>query len=286
MPIFSRQNLRQLLTTDYLRDGIVSTLTATGFLGSVNLIDSTQADLSLTGQNLYQRSWLKHNGMELRVASFNIGSGAYISLQIAGTLVVSGGTYERHDSLSPADKDRALNDVIKRVRVRREVAIDTIESKKIYSLEAAEGVGGAGGAILDVLDVYTFSNPGGTLSRGQGRLNDYTLVNTGSRREIRIEPALGQSQQFVMDAILTLTLGAADTATINIPDERWVLSGAAAKALDFLIRKTPGQQRGALEKDRREFAIEFTRLSSRFQPQVDRDISSLLDEPFDVDLPF
>lgn len=282
MPIFSRQNLRQLLTTDYLRDGIVSTLTATSFLGSVNLIDSTQADLSLTGQNLYQRSWLKHNGMELRVASFNIGSGAYISLQIAGTLVVSGGTYERHDSLAPSDKDRALNDVVKRVRVRREVAVDSVAGQHLYNLDVV----GSPNLILDVLDAYYFTNPSGTLGRGQGRLNDFTPVTTATGRELRIEPALGQSQQLVLECILTLTLGAADTATINIPDDRWVLSGAAAKALDLLIRKAPGQQRGALEKDRREFAIEFTRLSSRFQPQVDRDISSLLDEPFEMDLPF
>lgn len=282
MPIFSRQMLRALLTTDYLRDGIVSTLTATGFLGSVNLIDSTQADLSLTGQALYQRAWLKHNGMELRVASFNVFSGAYISLQIAGTLVVSGGTYERHDSLPPSDKDRALNDTIKRVRVRREVAIPTVPGLNLYNLDTA----GSPNLILDVLDAYYFTNPTGTLGRDQARLDDFTIVATATGRELRIEPALGQSQQLVLDAILTLTLGAGDTATINIPDDRWVLSGAAAKAYDLLIRKTPGQQRGALEKDRREFATEFSRLSSRFQPQIDRSIASLLDEPFDVDEPF
>ncbi len=278
MPTFSRATLRQLLTTDYLRDGLVGNLTASWGVASVNLIDTTQADLSMSGQNLYARSWVRHNGATYRVASFNTGTGCFVTLQSAPTTVVSGGAYEVHFSLPPEDKDRALNDAVKRVRVRREVGLSSVDGLHSYTLDGCASPN----TVLDVLDAYYFANPSDSLTRDQRSLSEFQVVTTATGRELRISPALGQSVQLVLDCVLTLTLGAADTATINVPDDRWLLSGAAAKAYDLLIRKAPGQNRGELVKDRAEFAAAWTRLSTRFQPVVDRPMAGVLDEPFEA----
>jgi hypothetical protein len=51
--------------------------------------------------------------------------------------------------------------------------------------------------------------------------------------------------------------------------------------MDFLIRKAPGQNRGQLVQDRADFAAQVTRLAPRNQPQVDRTLEGLLDDPWD-----
>ena len=213
--------------------------------------------------------------MELRVASFNVGSGAYISAQYAATVVLSGGTYEFHQMLAPSDKDRSLDDTVKRLRTLKEVGLPTMDGNHIYTIDGAASPN----TIIQVLDVYFFQNPTGSLSRGLSRVNNWAVVTTATGNELRIDPALAQSQQLVMMALLTLSLPASDTATIDIPDERWVLSGAAAKCYDLLIRKTPGQSRGQYEKDRAEFARTFSRLSQSYQPTVTRTMQGLLGDP-------
>lgn len=279
MPTFSRLQLLQLLTTDYLRDGVSSTASATGVYPAgtqgFQLTDQYQADPSLTGQNLYQRGWIYHQGMELRVASFNVGSGAYISQQYTGTTVASGGAYLFSQLLPISDKSRCIDDVVKRIRVLQEVGIATLDGNHLYTINGAASPH----YIEQVLDCYYFANPSGSLSRGLSRVNNWEIVLTATGRELRIDPALAQSQQIIMNAILAITLGAADTATINIPDDRWVLSGAAAKAYDLLIRRTPGQSRGQYAADRKEFATTYSRLSQSFQPQIARTMQGLLGDP-------
>ena len=239
------------------------------------LIDSTQADPSFTGQSLYQRGWFKHNGMELRVASFHMGSGAFISAQIAATLFTSGGSYEFHQMLSPSEKDRCIDDVVLRYRIKQEVGIATVDGNHLYTIEGAASPH----YIEEMLDHYYFANPTGSLSRGLSRLDRCEIVTTATGRELRISPALAGSQQIVLLAILSPTLGSTDAATINIPDSRWFLSGAAAKAMDLLIRKTPGQNRGQYEKDRGEFARVYSRLSQTFQPSITRTVEGILSDP-------
>lgn len=212
--------------------------------------------------------------MSLRVASFNTASGAFVTAMVAATLAVSGGTYELHSLMAPDEKDLAINDVILRTKRVQEVGISTIDGNHIYTMNAAASPH----QIEQVLDCYYFQNVSGSLSRGLSRLNNWQVVDTPTGPELRIDPSLAQSQQLVMLAILTLTLGAADTATINIPDERWVLSGAAAKCYDMLIRKTPGQSRGQYEKDRREFAATYSRLSQSFAPRITRTMQGLLND--------
>lgn len=229
----------------------------------------------MSGQNLYQRGWLKHNGMQQRVASFNVLTGGFSGLQYAPTLVLSGATYEFGSLLPQSDKDIALNDVVNRIRVLQEVGLITLDGNHLYTISGAASPH----HIEAVLDAYYFVNPTGSLSRGLSRLNNWEIVTTATGQELRIDPALAQSQQIVMLSLLAITLGASDTATINIPDQRWVLSGAAAKCFDLLIRKTPGQSRGQYALDRKEFAATFTRLSQTFQPAITRNMQGLIGDP-------
>lgn len=276
MPIVSRKSLRRSLALTWMHDGLVSTVTGSvGQTASLShVIDVTQANPDFAGQALYQRSWFKVNGMELRVGSFNVGSGAYVTGQLAATTIASGNEYERHDVLSPSDKDRAVDDAIGRVRVNREVGIPSVDGLTAYPLDGAASPN----LVETVLDCYVFTNPSGSLDRGKAALDSWQVVSTATGTELRVSPAMGASMQIVLDAILALSLGAADTATINIPDERWVLAGAAAKAWDLVLQRAPGQNRGQYEQNRNEAARLYSRLSPRFQPQIDRAIT--LDDPF------
>jgi hypothetical protein len=153
-----------------------------------------------------------------------------------------------------------------------------VDGLHVYTLDGAASPH----LILDVLDAYWFATPSGSLGKGKQSFTDTGVVMTATGRELWVEPALGASMQVVLDAVLTLTLGAADTATVNMPvDDRWLLNMAAAKAMDFLIRKAPGQNRGQLVQDRADFAAQVTRLAPRNQPQVDRTLEGLLDDPWD-----
>ena len=64
-----------------------------------------------------------------------------------------------------------------------------------------------------------------------------------------------------------MTLGSADTATINLPTDDWLLSGAGAQAYWLLESRAPTQEVVRFKERRRELAAAFTSLSSRFQPR-------------------
>jgi len=160
MPIVSRQSLRRTLGQVHVRDTYVGELTASSSVAgyAINVVDYATANLALSGQNAYVGAWLRIFGNDLRVASFNVGSGAYVSTEFGAFMgVPSVGTpYERHEVLSPTEKDRALDDSIKRLRVRREVAIDTVEGAHTYTMP--DGV-------QDILGWYYFASPAGSLDR-------------------------------------------------------------------------------------------------------------------------
>jgi len=265
MPIYSRQSLRRTLGQVHIRDTFVSvtTLSVAPQPFANVVIDYAVADLRLSGQNAYAGAWIRIFGGDLRVASFNAGSGAYLSTEY-GVFMGNpsiGMPYERHDVLSPTDKDRALDDSIKRLRVRREVAIDTVEGLHTYTMP--DGV-------QDILGWYYFANPAGSLDRVRKSLASLEPVITATGVELRIDPALAASQQIVLDAIVTLTLGAADTATVNIPDERLVLYGAEAECWDLMVRKAPRGTADEYRNLRNEAARQFNLLSARFKVPVDR----------------
>lgn len=240
-------------------------------------MDSAQANPDFSGNGLYRRAWFRVNGMTLRVASFNVASGALITQSSTPTGVPSGSQYETWEILSPEDLDRCLDWTVRRMRDRREVAIPTVDGDTTYALDGAASPN----YVAEVMGGYYFAAPDGTLGRDRRPLTNVVPVTTASgTREARISPALGQSQQLVLDCILVLSLPAADAATINIPDEEWLLAGAAAKAFDLLIQRSPGQEADTYKERRLEHAREFTRLSGRYQPEVERMANTWLDSAF------
>jgi len=276
MPTFSRRALRQRLGQRYLRDTIVGQTTGSWSTtaGSFNIVDARQADPTASGEQMHFRHWLRLLGsagliQDLRVGSFNTGSGAFVGAQTLATTIVSGMPFEIHALLSPAEKDEALDAVIEDVRVREEVAIWATPQAKTYSL---------GDEIANVVEVGYLSDPTSSLHRGGGAMPWWKLARTGSGHELRVSSPLLASQQLVVDALLSVSLGAGDLATVRLPDEEWVLTGAAARCFWLLEQRAPGQEAAAYRERRQEMAREFTRLSARFGPVVAKRIQ--LDEPW------
>lgn len=264
MPVVSRKTLRRQLGLVHVRDTYVGRTTASWGQAaySLNIIDANVADLAATAPGAYVGAWLWLTGAEVRVASFNAASGAYVSAarMPSGPPTPDGFEYERHDALSPSDKNRALDDAVRRLRVRREVAAATVDGARSYPLLDIE----------QVLDAYYFATPSATLDRGRTALQSVETVVTATGAEVRITPALGGSRQLVFDAILPLSLGAADEATVSIPDERLVLFAAEAKCWDLLVRRAP---RGTADEYRRlrdEAARQYDALARAFKIPVDR----------------
>ena len=204
------------------------------------------------------------------MASFNVGSGAYFSMDQGAYFpngLASGTSYERHDLIPSLDKDRALDDAVQRVRVRQEVGITTLSGAVFYDLDAAASPH----RIADVLDAYVWSDPSNTGNRDKRLFRTAPrVVPTATGVELRIDTALDLSSLLVVDALLELTLGAGDAATITVPDERLVLSGAAAKCWDLLAQRSPGTQVAVYELRRDKAAQQFSDLSARYKPPTAR----------------
>mgnify|MGYP001611606624 FL=1 len=97
MPVYNRRTLRQDLSREWLHDIVIGQTSGSWGLqaGSYNIIDSAQADPTASGEQLYFRHWLSLLGsagkiQDLRVGSFNTGSGAYLGAQTLATAIFSG----------------------------------------------------------------------------------------------------------------------------------------------------------------------------------------------------
>jgi hypothetical protein len=243
--------------------------------GSLVFFDAGTADLSASGENRYAGALLYFSGLEARVGSFNAGSGAYVSAARGPASWPSGGEYERHEMLGGLDKNLALDDAVQRIRVRQEVGITTLSGAVFYDLDTAASPH----RIADVLNAYVWANPGDVADRGKRVFSTPArVVPTATGVELRIDTALDLSHLLVVDALLELTLGAGDTATVNLPDERLVLAGAAAKCWDLLAQRSPGTQVAVYERRRDDASRQFSDLAARYKPPTSRRLS--LDDPF------
>jgi len=272
MPQFSRVQLRRLLGQNHIRDTIVGQTTASwGQVNySVNIIDFAQADLAASGQNRHAGAWLKvpSTSLELRVASFNTGSGAFLAQGVAlvpgaATFVATptGMFYELHGAVKPSDKDRAIDEAVKFLRSRREVTIESVDGLADYPLPDA---------VEQVLDAYSFADPGGSLTRNKTPLTSFRVVGTETGLEVRISPVLGGSQQLVLDAVVRATLGASDAATIDVPDERLVLLRAEAECWGLLAKDAPRGTADEYRRSRDDAARQYAALARNFKVPVDR----------------
>src|ERR1051326_2235892 len=139
MPVVSRSQLRQHVGQLKLRDTFIGTTTFSPNLGAgsvVQVMALRLADTSLSGQQLFQNTSLRFVGLanDYRVGSFNVGSGALISGQVAATTVASGTTFEHHRKVSADEKDRAIDGIIAKLWKRQEVTINTVDGLEFYSL--------------------------------------------------------------------------------------------------------------------------------------------------------
>lgn len=266
MPVYSRKYLRRTLGQNHIRDTYVGTTTASFFSAaySLNIVDVAVSDLALSGQNAHVGAWLRVGAAELRVASFNVREGIYLSLQgifASADQPASGGAYERHAVIPPADKDRALDEAIKRLRVRQEVGLPGVAGARSYPLP--DGV-------EQVLDGYYYASPTGTLDRDRTALRSVDVGMTATGAEVRIDPAIGDTHQLVIDAITTPSLGTSDAATVNIPDERLVLFAAEAVCWDLLVRRAPRGTADEYRALRDAAARQYAALARNFKTPVDR----------------
>ena len=288
MPTLQRRQLRRDLGREWLRDTIVSNTNRSQ--GVLHVIDTRLADTTFTAEALYTRNWgrLFHStnvatACDFRVATFNWASGAFVSGAVEATSVPSGAEYEMHKLLSPTDKDTALDQTIRTLRVRREIAFDSVDGLHIYSLT---GLLGGAYVLTDprthVLNAYVYADPTASLNRAKRSLGHWAVVETGSGTELHVSPALGASQQLAIDAILAVTLGASEVATINLPDAEWVLAGAAARSYWLIEQRAPGQEAERYRERRREAASRFTSLSARHAPAIERDLRGAFDDPVGI----
>ncbi len=270
MPTFFRQDLRQAVGIIRMKECTVGTAQLTVNAGqSVVAFDPNYANLDLSGQNIYQRSYLRAGGADYRVGSFNYASGAWVSAQIAMATIASGSVFEVHERISARDLDLCIDEAILQMRIDREVGIPSVDGHTFYTLDGAASPN----TIMDIQNVYVFASPDNSLDRVRRDFSQQDIAFTGSGMELRLPNGIGGSQQIVLDALLQLTLAAGEAATINLPARDWVLWGAAAQAYHMLIQKAPGQDAKILEQRRAEAARAYTKLTQRRQPPVDRRIS-------------
>ncbi len=225
-------------------------------------MDSSQANATFSGDALYERAWGKVNGFEYRIASFNTASGAWCTPTPVQSAIFVATQYEIHERMSPSEKDRMLDRVIQNVWDRQEVPLWAVENQAFYSL----------GPEIKVFDAWYFGDPSSSLNRERHAFDHWGVTTTATGRELRISPTLQASEQLIVDAQVQATLGAADTATVNIPNETWVLNGAAAWCYELLARRSPGQESDTYRREASRFARAWTHGMAQHRPQIDSKI--------------
>lgn len=274
MPIYNRRTLRRSLGRYYLNDTVLGTTSGSWGTqaGSMNIIDSSKADPTASGEELYHRHWMRLLGsagfiQDVRVGSFNTGSGAFLTAVTTVTAIFSGMPFEVHALISPVDKDEVIDEAIKDVRIQQEYPIWSIEDGHVYSL---------GSNIQDILDVRYFSTPTDSLNLGEHKLDWWKYEVTATGNQLRINPSLPASYQLILNALLEVSLGAGDLATVNLISPKPILWSAAARCLWMIEQQAPAKEAEVYAKRRQQAAREATRLYRRLQPKITRKI--MLDE--------
>lgn len=290
MVSLQRKTLRQDVGVLRLAETTIGTTTLSmGTSAAFSVMDRTWALPDYTGMALYQRAWVRVASVDYRVGSFNLGSGAWYSSQIPRNAIASGADFEIHERIAPFLMDRYIDETILKIPVRREVGIPTVQGAAFYTLDGAASPH----TIKSILNVYYFTNPSGSLNRDRRDIPQEAIVVTATGVELRAPYALGASQQLVLDALLTLTMGAGgDTATITFreteqPDDKYeaILWGAAALCYDYMIpRAQPGEERDALRENRSEAVRQFNRHASKGLPEISKKMT--FETPFDAVPPF
>jgi hypothetical protein len=281
MPVLGRKSLRRIVGQRRLRETILGTtlFSPAGGAGSfVTVMDRTLARPDFSGESAYNRAWLRVGSADYQIGSFNYGSGAAFGAMLLTATVASGMDFEIHDKLAPEEINTAIDETILSLRVRREVALPTIDGLTFYTLDAAASPN----TIIDIKDVYWFANPSSSLNRDRREFAQHEITLTATGLELRIGPyqGLGGSAQIVLDAELQLSMGAGDGGTINCPwDEETISWGAAARCYDLLIARSPSQEVTQYMVRRSEAAKTFTVKAKKIMP--DQDFPLTFSQPFE-----
>ncbi len=221
----------------------------------------------MSGEQIYYRHYLRLLGsagfiQDMRVGSFNTGSGAFVGAQTLATTIFSGMPYEVHRLVSPSDKDAALDAVISGVRELQERYYWSIDGMHIYSMNPTVDI--------DIVAARYYSNPNGSLDKGEGQFAWWKFVKTINAHELRVSPSMPASYQLVIDVIVAPSLAADDLATVNLESDDLVIWGAAARCYWMAGRGAPAQETALFDQQRREAAREYSRLSANFKPKITR----------------
>ncbi len=257
-------------------------VSSTAVQGSINLglvvIDPAQANSDLANQNVWQGAYLRAGSADYRVGSFNTGSGAFLSAQVVRSTIPSGGDFEVSQKISSADMDRYIDETIALMRKRQDVAFPTVEGQtRYYNINTVASPH----AIISVLNAYYYADPSSTTNPQRHDFTQEQVVFTATGMELRLPggQGLGASMQIVLDAMLQMTLGASDDATVNLIDEETILWGAAARVYDHLMQDSPGQEFKNYQALNQRAVLQYNRLAASSIPQVDHKIG--FDSPFE-----
>lgn len=272
MVVIQRKQIRQSLGLNRIGGYLVGTSALSlGANAAFGAMDRRYANPDFSGENLYQRAWVRVASVTYQVGSFNAPSGAWVSGQFLINAVPSGADFEVSEKINPDDLDRFIDETIARIPVRQEVGLQSIDGATYYGLEGVASPH----TIKNVMAVYYFGNPSSTVNRDRHEFIRHEIVTTPTGLELRIpaDQALGASMQIMIDAILRMSLGPNDAATFNIPDPEWVTWGAAARAYNSMLAAAAQTDKKALKEQRDDAAREFTTLSWRYMPEIYKELT-------------
>jgi len=272
-PIFyTRQQLRWRLGRDFVHDTYIGQISAGGSLGalqaSVYFLDVNLADVSMSGETKYSRSWARYRGQSYRCASFNFASGAFITGQTQASFGVTPDVvWELHELISPEEKDHAITFALEHTWKRQEVALNTVDGATFYSV---------GNDIGQVFDWWVYATPDGSGNREKrvfrGQRPEIRLTGSATR-ELRIDGALQASMQIVLDAavkFLPLSISEDTSIGFSSPAElQTVLYAAESQCWETLAKRSAAQDSRVYLRNAQRAAAAYSRLSGRFAPQRD-----------------
>lgn len=257
MPIYTRRSLRRRLGQVVLADTLIGTTSLSLGVGSAFVLRDVAAlaNPDWSGRTEYRDAYVRVGTVDYRIGSANFPSGDLASGQTARAAVSAGAEFELSRKLGAPAKDRHLDHALTKVRVRQEVGLPLTDGASHYALDSAASPH----RITQVLDVYAFADPSHSLHRAQRHTLGHRVVSTATGRELRVDGLLLGSGQLVVDALLALTLGPGEDATLNLPDDEGLLALAAGWCFEELARGKPGKEAEVYRAEAQRFFRLWTR---------------------------
>ena len=180
--------------------------------------------------------------------------------------------------ISPYDLNLAIDMTVGRFRQRQEIAITANDGQVLYQIDNAA----SGSSVERVLNAYYYANPTVSPAGMDMQKRYFQWWGDGHTASgtycLTVAPPIASGNQIIVDGIISMTLGAAETATINLPHPEWLYVGACMHAYNLLIQQAPGQASGELLQRRAEWARQWREVASKLNPTIDRSMQGIFDE--------